>query len=361
MNVNDLLGRTQLPRWFWRAVIAIGFSVAIFLITKGIVERLESLIRVLVISLFMSFALEPVVNRLAKRGWKRGRATLVCFVVVFGLGGLFVGVMVSLVVNQTSDLVKKAPGYVDEATSWVNDNFHTEITSDELNKTIRKYQDDLTSLAADLGGRVLTVTGAAVGVVFEAFTVFLFSYYMIAQGPLLRRNLCSLLPERRQAMVLQLWELSVDKTGGWVYSRLLLAAVSSVCSWVVFMIIGVPSPLALALWMGLVSQFIPVVGTYLGGVVPVLVALMGHPLDAVWVLIWIVAYQQIENYLLSPRITAHTMDLHPAVAFGAALAGASIFGAVGAVLALPAAAVIQAFVSSYLNRHEVIESELTSI
>ena len=94
---------------------------------------------------------------------------------------------------------------------------------------------------------------------------------------------------------------------------------------------------------------------------PLLVALVNHPLDAVWVLIWIVIYQQIENYLLSPRITAHTMDLHPAVAFGSALAGASLFGAVGAILALPAAAVIQAFVSSYLNRHEVIETELTHV
>lgn len=355
------MGGQQLPRWFWRAIVALAFSVAIFVLVRNMLGRLEGLIRLVVISLFMSFALEPAVNRLAKRGWKRGRATLFCFVVVFGIGGVFVGVMVSLVISQTSDLVDKAPGYVTDATGWVNETFGTEITSVELNDTLRKYQDNLTSLAADLGGRVLSVTGAAVGVLFQIFTVFLFSYYMIAEGPQMRRNVCSLLPERRQAMVLDLWELSVDKTGGWVFSRLLLAMVSSACSWIVFLILGVPSPLALALWMGLISQFIPVVGTYLGGSVPLLVALMSHPIDAVWVLIWVVVYQQIENYLLSPRITAHTMDLHPAVAFGAALAGASLFGAVGAVLALPAAAVIQAFVSSYLNRHEVIESELTHV
>lgn len=355
------MGGQQLPRWFWRAIVALAFSVAMFVLVRNMLGRLEGLIRLVVISLFMSFALEPAVNRLAKRGWKRGRATIFCFVVVFGIGGVFVGVMVSLVISQTSDLVDKAPGYVTDATGWVNDNFGTEITSVELNDTLRKYQDDLTSLAADLGGRVLSVTGAAVGVLFQIFTVFLFSYYMIAEGPQMRRNVCSLLPERRQAMVLDLWELSVDKTGGWVFSRLLLAMVSSACSWIVFLILGVPSPLALALWMGLISQFIPVIGTYLGGSVPLLVALMNHPIDAVWVLIWVVVYQQIENYLLSPRITAHTMDLHPAVAFGAALAGASLFGAVGAILALPAAAVIQAFVSSYLNRHEVIESELTHV
>ena len=212
-----------------------------------------------------------------------------------------------------------------------------------------------------MGGRVLSVTGTAVGVVFQMFTVMLFSYYMISQGPQMRRNVCSLLPKRRQHVVLRLWELSIEKTGGWVFSRLLLATVAGVLSWVVFVALGLPSPLALALWLGLVSQFIPVVGTYLGGALPLLVALVNRPITALWVLVWIVVYQQIENYLLSPRITAHTMDLHPAVAFGSALAGASLFGPMGAILALPAAAVIQAFVSTYLDRHEVIETDLTKL
>jgi predicted PurR-regulated permease PerM len=243
----------------------------------------------------------------------------------------------------------------------VNNTFNTELTSDKLDSALVEYQDDLTSLATGMGGRVLTVTGSALGVVFQMFTVFLFSYYMISQAPLLRRNVCSFLPAARQEVVLRLWELSVEKTGGWVFSRLLLASVSAVTSWVVFEILNLPSPLALALWMGLVSQFIPVIGTYLGGALPLLLALLNDPIDAVWVLVWILVYQQIENYLLSPRITAHTMDLHPAVAFGSALAGASLFGPMGAVLALPAAAVIQAFISSYLNRHEVIESRLTDL
>jgi predicted PurR-regulated permease PerM len=93
--------------------------------------------------------------------------------------------------------------------------------------------------------------------------------------------------------------------------------------------------------------------------VPLLVALLSDPWSALYFLIFVIVYQQIENYLLSPRITAHTMQLHPAVAFGAALAGAAISGFLGALIALPAAAVIQATVSSYLTRHDVLETELT--
>ena len=360
-TLDGLVSGNQLPKWFWRAILGIAFSVAAFMVVTGSLAKLEGLIRLLAVSLFLSFAVEPSVNFLANRGWRRGRATLVCFVLIFGIGGIFLIIMVGLVITQTAELVRNAPTYINEATNWVNNTFNTELTSDKLDSALVEYQDDLTSLATGMGGRVLTVTGSALGVVFQMFTVFLFSYYMISQAPLLRRNVCSFLPAARQEVVLRLWELSVEKTGGWVFSRLLLASVSAASSWIVFEILNLPSPLALALWMGLVSQFIPVIGTYLGGALPLLLALLNDPIDAVWVLVWILVYQQIENYLLSPRITAHTMDLHPAVAFGSALAGASLFGPMGAVLALPAAAVIQAFISSYLNRHEVIESRLTDL
>ena len=361
MTIGALVGQKQLPTWFWRAVIAVGFSVLVFIGLRSTIEKLTSLLGILIISLFLSFAIEPAVNHLADRGWRRGRATIACFVLLFGVGGVFLTVMVSLVVSQVADLVEQAPTYITDATDWANDTFGTEITSTELNTAVRDYQDDITSVATDVGGRVVSLTGSLLGIVFQGFTIALFSYYMISQGPQMRRGVCSLLPPRRQQMVLRLWELAIVKTGGWVYSRLLLATIAAATSWVVFAVLGLPSPLALALWLGLVSQFIPVVGTYLGGALPAFVALLNDPVDAIWVLAWILAYQQIENYLLSPRITGQTMNLHPAVAFGSALAGAALFGPMGAVLALPAAAVIQAFITTYLDRHDVIDSDLTKL
>jgi predicted PurR-regulated permease PerM len=91
----------------------------------------------------------------------------------------------------------------------------------------------------------------------------------------------------------------------------------------------------------------------------VVIAAIDEPVDGLWVLGFIVVYQQIENYLFAPRITARTMELHPAVAFGTVIAGAGILGPVGAVLALPVAAMIQAVGSTYLNRHEVVETDMT--
>jgi predicted PurR-regulated permease PerM len=106
-----------------------------------------------------------------------------------------------------------------------------------------------------------------------------------------------------------------------------------VATWLALTLIGVPYPLALAAWVGLVSQFVPTVGTYLAGALPVLIALFHDPVDALWVLAFILVYQQFENIVLSPRVTARTMSLHPAVAFGAVIAGGAVLGPIGALLA----------------------------
>jgi predicted PurR-regulated permease PerM len=106
-----------------------------------------------------------------------------------------------------------------------------------------------------------------------------------------------------------------------------------VATWLALTLIGVPYPLALAAWVGLVSQFVPTVGTYLAGALPVLIALFHDPVDALWVLAFILVYQQFENIVLSPRVTARTMSLHPAVAFGAVIAGGAALGPIGALLA----------------------------
>jgi predicted PurR-regulated permease PerM len=193
----------------------------------------------------------------------------------------------------------------------------------------------------------------------QVLTIGLFTFYLVADGPRFRRAVCSVLTPRRQREVLAAWNIAIDKTGGYLYSRLLLAIVNAAVTFAVLTLLGIPFPIPLALWQGFVSQFIPVVGTYIAAAIPLLVALLEDPVAALLFLIFVVVYQQIENYLLAPRITARTMQLHPAVAFFAALAGGSISGLLGAFMALPAAAVIQATVSTYLTRHEVVESELT--
>jgi predicted PurR-regulated permease PerM len=321
-----------------------------------LVRRLRDVILWLITALFLSFALEPAVNWLVKkRGWPRGAAT---GVVLFGLAAILlvtVAAMVPLVINQVQQLVTRVPGWLEEASVYTKRWFNIELTGSEILDRLRNADVAVSRIASSLA----SVGAFMLGLLFQVLTIGLFTFYLVADGPRVRRAVCSVLPPRRQREILDAWEIAIDKTGGFLYSRLLLAAISAFFAFIALMLLGVPFALPLALWMGLVSQFIPVVGTYIGAAVPLLVALLSDPWSALIFLIYVVVYQQIENYLLSPRITARTMQLHPAVAFFAALAGASISGILGAFMALPAAAVIQATVSSYLTRHEVVETELT--
>jgi predicted PurR-regulated permease PerM len=346
---------TRLPPWVPRLLLLIVLTFFAAYAAFTLFRRVRDLFVWLIAALFLSFAIEPAVNWLVGRGWRRGAATaLVLFGLAF-LGVVGIALMVPLVIDQVQELIQDVPGWLERASVYTERWFDIELTGERILEQIASAQTDVQDIAAN----VASIGAFLLGLLFQVLTIGLFTFYFVADGPRFRRGVCSLLPPRRQREVLAAWEIAIDKTGGYLYSRLLLATVSAVFTFIVLQALGVPFAVPLALWQGFVSQFIPVVGTYIAAAVPLLVALLEDPWSALFFLIFVLVYQQIENYLLSPRITARTMQLHPAVAFGAALAGGAISGLIGAFMALPAAAVIQATVSTYLKRHEVVESELT--
>jgi predicted PurR-regulated permease PerM len=345
----------HLPRWAPRAAVLGIATVATFLIGRKILESISTFLLILLSSLFLSFAIEPAVDWLAARGWRRGPATALVFVVIVAIATALIWLMVALVTQQVRSLIDHSPQYVQDATNWVNRTFKTHITTEQISEEIRKRQQSVTANAGDVGGRVLTITGSVLTVVFHVLTAGLFTFYLVADGPKVRRSVCSVLKPERQRLVLGLWDLAIAKTGGYLYSRALLGAVAALLSSIAFSIIGVPSPVALGLFLGVTSQFVPVVGTYIGGALPAIVALSVSPVKSLWVIGYVIVQQQLENYFLAPKVTARTMEIHPAVAFGSAIVGASLIGPVGALLALPMAAIVQAFVSSYLHRYDLVE------
>jgi predicted PurR-regulated permease PerM len=354
-------GDRRLPRWVVPAVVVFwgGFLAAVAV--RFVWGKLSGLFLLVAIAAFLALAIEPGVNRLARRGWRRGRATALILLGVIAVFLVFVAAIGTLVGSQIADLLQDSETYIADTVDTLNDTFGTNLDAQELIDDFNDPDGAVQEFIADQQDRVVRLSVAAIGALLQLLSVLLFTFYLVSDGPKLRRAICSRLTPERQERVLAAWELAGTKTGGYLYSRGLLALLSTVFHWIVFQSLGTAAPVALALWVGFVSQFLPVVGTYFAGVLPVLLAFLDSPLKAMIVLVAIVVYQQIENYLLSPRITAHTMELHPALAFGAALGGAALLGAVGAVLALPAAAMAQAIVSEWGDRHQVIQSDLTDL
>ena len=341
-----------MPIWVRRAII-FWWTILVGLWLLFIVTReLRSLLIQVAVAIFLSFALEPAVSALETRGVKRGRATLISLLAVFIAFGVFVALMGQLLATQLTELVDELPGYLRSGADWANSQFGTEIDTSDLVDQIETGQ--VTTFANDASRYLLSIGTALAGVLFQALTILLFTYYLTADGPRLRRQICSLLPPARQHEVLRVLDLATDKTGAYISSRVVLAVLSALFHWVVFTLLGLPSALALAVWVGVISQFIPTLGTYLAGILPALVAVGDDPSKAVWVIAAVVAYQQLENYVLQPRITAQTLDLHPAISFAAVIAGTTLFGVAGALLALPVVATASGFVSAYIERHDVV-------
>jgi predicted PurR-regulated permease PerM len=322
-----------------------------------VLYQIRSILFILFISLFVAITLEPAVQALVKRGWNRRRATLVVFLLSVLLFSGFVGSLVPVLVTQASSLIERVPDYLESLGNFTA-RFGLELNVPNLGEGLEDLGSLIEQYGSQVAGGVISVGNTVIGLIFQLATVALFSYYLLAEGPTWRRYLLSTLPPKRQQYALETWETAVERTGRYAYSRGLLAVAATIFTWIVLVALGVPYAFPLAIWMGVISQLIPVIGTYLGMVLPALAALNVSPLTALWVVVAMVIYQQIENYVIAPRITSRTMDIHPAVSIGAVIAGASLMGGVGAILALPVTAIIQALVSSALSRHDVIESEL---
>ena len=358
MSNND---STPMPKWVPRAIVLFWAGLIATVVMRELFHLLSGFMLLLLVSLFLALAIEPGVNRLAARGWRRGSGTLAILMAVLVFAGVFVGAIGTMVGSQAADLLKNSENYVNDTVDFLNTNFNTKIDPAEVNASIADPNGPVQKFINNQQDKVLSLSVSALGVLFQLLSVLLFTFYFVADGPRLRRVICSRLRPERQRTVLNTWELAIAKTGGYLHSRLLLALLSTFFHWVVFQSIGIPAPIAMALWVGLVSQFLPVVGTYLAGILPALLTFLDSPFKALLVIAFILIYQQVENYLFAPRITARTLEVHAAVAFGSAIIGGAILGPVGAVLALPAAAMLQALASSWGERHEVIDSPLVHV
>ncbi|UPW06486.1 AI-2E family transporter [Rhodococcus pyridinivorans] len=344
--------RPRTPRWLRPTIVGVLLAVAFYQMSGWLFHNLKGFLGLLFLAWLFSITIEPIVDRLERFGMRRGAGT---GLVLFSLIALTIGffaVFGTLLFDQIAQLLTTLPDALTRLTDWANRTFDTNFkTGDELFKIT---PDTVRDLAQRFTPGVLGVLSTLVGALFQILTMLLFVFYMSAEGPKMRRTIASWFPARQQQLIANVWETSVEKAGGYVVSRLILAAAASIFTGIFFLIIGVPYWLPLAIWTGVVSQFIPTLGTYLAIGLPALIAAVQQPLDGVWVIAFGTVYQQIENYVLHPRITARTVSIHPAVAFGSVIVGATLFGPVGALVSVPVVAILQALAESFGHRYELI-------
>jgi predicted PurR-regulated permease PerM len=315
---------------------AIGVLVALGL--WHTVGRLATVITLLVVALFLTLALNPIVEALTRRGMLRPWAVFVVFaglVFVFALLGLLV---VPPVAEQSTLLVQEAPGYVDNVlrTRWVQDIDQHYHVVDKISEEVNKRLTDSNFLGQVAGG-VLGAGRAVLTGLFQVFTVLILSLFLLANLPRVKQAAYAVVPASRRPRVISLSEEIMRRTGSYAIGQVAVATVNAICSWIMMSIVGIPYAAVLAVLVGFLG-LVPMVGATLGAVLVCTVAVFDEPRKMVIAAVYYVLYQQIENYVVVPRIMQRTVSVPGAVTVVAALAGGTLIGVLGALLAIPFAA-----------------------
>jgi predicted PurR-regulated permease PerM len=353
---HDSLRVTFAPGNVWRVGLVLLAVVAFGLMARFILDDGGSVIFTVLMSWFAAIAMAPLVDRLS-RHMKRGVATMIVMLVFVAFVVIFVVAFGALLVDQLGQLVARVPSLIDSAITFVNERFNQSFSLEDILSAVGAGNLDFGSIASKIGGNLFGIITSALGSVFGLFTFGLFTFYLSAQGPQLQVWVTRLFPARTQGVVGNVWSITAQKTGGYVGARVVLGAINAFTSGIVFFAIGLPYWLPLALWTGVVAQFVPTIGTYIAIVLPVLVGLLSdRPWTGVVALVWALLYQQVENLTIEPKISAKAVDVNPAVSFGAVLLGAALFGVAGAFLAVPVVAMMLALLDIYGKRYELVSA-----
>tara|TARA_B100001559_G_scaffold253862_1_gene217758 strand:- start:312 stop:1343 length:1032 start_codon:yes stop_codon:yes gene_type:complete len=312
-------------------VLFIAISVLIFL-------RVKSLLFDLFVAVVLAALAEPVVYRLSKKVNRKVSAFIAVSMILLVIGATFFSI-IPIMVQEIYFLSSQIPTYFDNFITYLNvEGFAVSSQSLDLesqfNSLIKDYGSTVGSSVVFAGQGLLRTLG-------HIFIIFFFTYYLISEGDGWRVKLKESLPENLSNSIDQVWTIGVSKAGGFIVAKFILGILASIVLSLAFLLIGLPSPIALGVSAGILSQLIPVVGTFLGGLVPFIASISLGTTSMIATVGVLLIYQVIENYFISPKVTKSTMEIHPAVAVFSTLFGAYTLGGVGAILALPVAATVQ--------------------
>ena len=346
---------------FGRSVLRAVLIIVSVVISLYVIYLLRTPIIWLVIAAFIAVAMSGPVNlfsRVMPRGLAIAGSYLILILIPIGLGAL----LIPAIVEQAEQLANDIPDYASDVTQFVNDN----QTLRDLNNRY-DFTSEIESLASELPNRLGDAAGIlsdiGVGVVnsiFAVVTILILSIFMVAGGPRWVHSFVESQPAARRERVERTLQHIARAIGNYVGGILLQATIAATFAFVVLSILGVPfaGPLALLYFF---FELIPVVGATIAAVLIGIVVLFAtdFPIGLIIWAIFAIVYQQVENYVIQPQIQRRAAKLEPFVILVAVLFGATLFGIVGAILAIPAAASIQIAIREYIAYRRELRGEST--
>ncbi len=314
-----------------------------------LIIQASSVLVLIAVSLFIAFGLNPVVNWLVARDMRRSVAVLLVALTFVAALGLFVLAIAPIVANQISTLAGNAPGWFEQ----LQNNRQIQRWDDQYD-LVAKAQDYILGgdLTKRLFGGVLGVGLAILGALANAFVVIVLTLYFLASLDSVKHWLYRLAPASRRDRVEHLGDRILEGIGGYVSGAFLVAMAAGLSTLVFLFIVGLGEyAVALALVVALLDV-IPMIGATLGAIVVSAIGLATDLQVGIACIIFFIIYQQVENYVIYPRVMSRSVDIPGAMTVIAALIGATLLGVVGALMAIPTAAAILLLVREVFVRQQ---------
>jgi predicted PurR-regulated permease PerM len=344
---------TITARTFFKVLLLIVVTMVLLSALKSAAHAIV----LIVIALFLAVALNAPVSWVARHlpgtlRHNRTLATALSFLIVVAIIGAFVVSLIPPIVRQSQSLIENAPRLVQDIRS----------SNSQASQVIQRYhlQGQIDQLSSELSSRLQNSSGSAVSAltqigssIFSSMAILVLTFMMLIEGPRWLTVIRELLPAKHREQADRLARDMYKVVKGYVNGQVVLAALASLLVLPGLLIFHVSYPIAL---MGVVfiCGLIPMVGHTIGAIIVATVAVFHSPFSGLGILIYYILYQQIETYLIQPRLQANTTSLSPLLVLMSLVVGVSFGGLVGGLVAIPVVACIRVWVVDYLHTHRHI-------
>lgn len=340
-------------------VLALVFGAILFL---AAVKQAQHALILIFTAFFLALALNAPVQWISRHmpGRSKGNrslATAISFFLVIAFLGGFIASIVPPLVQQTRTFVEAVPTLVEDSRDS-NSKTGKLIRQYHLEGQVENFSTQLDERLKGAGGAALSSLGKIGSSIFSVLTILVLTFMMLIEGPRLLKFLRELIRhdqrEHVDRMALEMYRV----VKGYVNGQVTLAALAAVLIVPAFFILGISYPVALMVIV-FICGLIPMVGHTIGAIIVTLVALATSPGSALIILAYYILYQQIENYVIQPRIQANSTNMSPLLVFASVIIGVSFGGLFGGLFAIPVAGCIRIVFLDYLQTHEYIANKPT--
>jgi predicted PurR-regulated permease PerM len=340
-------------------------KIIVFVIGAGVavaaIRQANHALLLIFTAFFLTLALNAPVSWLArhlpsKQRGSRVLATTISFLVVILVLGAFLASLIPPIVRQTSSLIHSAPGLVRDIRDQ-NSEVGKFVQRYHLESQVDKFSDELSSRLNNVSGSAVATVGKVGTSIFSVLTILVLTFMMLVEGPKWLRLAEELTPPRKREHLNRLIHDMYRVVKGYVNGQVLLALIAAAMLLPGLLFFHVSYPIAL-LGVVFICGLIPMVGHTIGAVIVTLVALFTSPLSALGILAYYILYQQIENYLIQPRLQANSTNMSPLLVFSSVIIGVSFSGLFGGLVAIPIAGCLRIFVLDQLHRRNLLDKPL---